>query len=146
MKLPEMKKAVTENRFFSLWNVIRDAVPLGMCESISGLGEFTCVVIFTLCWKLFPRCMLFTQMVTLSWNSGTGLTPESKLDWHRKTMMRYTMFYLTGFWLSLLYLSYLPLLKLMGNPSAYKLLTLKEHCTLAAGILRTFHLVFIPSL
>lgn len=85
MKLPEMKKAVTENRFFSLWNVIRDAVPLGMCESISGLGEFTCVVIFTLYWKLFPRCMLFTQMVTLSWNSGTGLTPESKLDWHRKT-------------------------------------------------------------
>ena len=49
-----------------------------MCKSISGLEEFTCVVIFTLCWKHFPRCMLFTQMVTQSWNLETGLTPEGK--------------------------------------------------------------------
>ena len=49
-----------------------------MCKSISGLEEFTCVVIFTLCWKHFPRCMLFTQMVTQSWNLETGSTPESK--------------------------------------------------------------------
>lgn len=53
---------------------------------------------------------------------------------------------LTGFWLSLLHPLYLPLLKSMGNPSAHKLLTLKEHCTLVAGIPRTFHLAFILSL
>ena len=53
---------------------------------------------------------------------------------------------LTGFWLSLLHPLYLPLLKSMENPSTHKLLTLKEHCTLVAGIPRTFHLAFILSL
>ena len=60
-------------RIFTVLNALNDVALL-----ISGLGVFTCVVIFTLCWKQSLRCMLFTSMVTWNWNLEIGLIQGSK--------------------------------------------------------------------